>query len=694
MEECAGSEMGSVARGRDERRVIVAVSASDVEERQKVEGDLELISYRLLVATQAGAIGIWDFDIIENTLVWDDQMYRLYGITPERFSGAYEAWEEGLHPDDLLAEREKLQKAIRGEAEFDTEFRVVWPDDGSIHFIKANAKVLLDKSGRAIRMIGTNSDVTERRSREAELHLAKRNAEAAAQAKSEFLANMSHEIRTPMNAIIGMTELLLGTQQSETQREYQMMVRSSADSLLAILNDILDFSKIESGKLSLDRSAFSLRDRLGETMHLMGVRAAEKNLELAYRIETEVPEMLIGDVGRIQQILLNLVGNAIKFTDSGEVVVEGALESRTRDSVTLHFQVRDTGIGILADKREMIFDSFTQAESSTTRRFGGTGLGLAISRQLVELMNGRTWVESEPNVGSTFHFTLLLEVQHHDSEAPASVQTELVGKNVILVDDNDTNRLILEEMLLGWGMLPTSCAGGLEALEKLAGSSRTGAFDVVLLDHMMPEIDGLATASKITELLGEDAPPILMLSSTDVLHEADTLNDLGIAHRIRKPARASDLRECLVALFGGSRANAIDEQRAVVRVEPALSMRVLVAEDGKINQILATRILENRGHRVTLASNGLEALECVEVADFDVILMDVQMPEMNGLEATAAIRRREESIDGHVPIIAMTASAMKGDRERCLSVGMDDYVSKPVRPGELIAALEKFTPKV
>ena len=671
----------------------MAVSASDVEERQKVEGDLELISYRLLVATQAGAIGIWDLDIIENTLVWDDQMYRLYGITPERFSGAYEAWEEGLHPDDLLAEREKLQKAIRGEAEFDTEFRVVWPDDGSIHFIKANAKVLLDKSGRAIRMIGTNSDVTERRSKEAELHLAKRNAEAAAQAKSEFLANMSHEIRTPMNAIIGMTELLLGTQQSETQREYQIMVRSSADSLLAILNDILDFSKIESGKLSLDRSAFSLRDRLGETMHLMGVRAAEKNLELAYRIETEVPEMLIGDVGRIQQILLNLVGNAIKFTDSGEVVLEGALESRTRDSVTLHFQVRDTGIGILADKREMIFDSFTQAESSTSRRFGGTGLGLAISRQLVELMNGRTWVESEPNVGSTFHFTLLLEVQQHDSAAPPSVAKELVGKNVILVDDNDTNRLILEEMLLGWGMFPTSCAGGLEALEKLAGSSGTGAFDVVLLDYMMPEIDGLATAREIAELLGEDAPPILMLSSTDVVHEAETLNDLGIAHRIRKPARASDLREGLVELFGGSRANAVGEQLDVVRVEPAASMRVLVAEDGKINQILATRILENRGHRVTLASNGLEALDRVEVADFDVILMDVQMPEMNGLEATAAIRRREESIDGHVPIIAMTASAMKGDRERCLSVGMDDYVSKPVRPGELIAALEKFTPK-
>ncbi len=682
---------GLAVRDDEEKPTRMAGSISDITTRKRTEKELELITHRLIMATKAGAIGIWDYDVVNNTLVWDERMYELYGIAPDRFSGAYEAWEEGLHPDDLEEEREKLQRALRGEEEFNTEFRVVWPDDGSVHFINAHGTVLHDDSGNAVRMIGTNWDITERKLAEQELQDAKEGAEAAAQAKSEFLANMSHEIRTPMNGIIGMTELLLDTDLSATQHEYQLIVRNSAESLLTILNDILDFSKIEAGRLSLDHYPFPIRNRVGDSLQSLGVRASEKEIELAYRIHPDVPEFVVGDAGRIQQVLVNLVGNAIKFTEEGEVVVEVRIESRTEEGVSLHFEVRDTGIGIPPEKQAVIFESFTQAESSTTRRFGGTGLGLAISRQLVDMMKGQMWVESELGTGSTFHFTVLVQ-DGEDVEAERVEPKPIAGMRVLVVDDNETNRRILKEIFLNWKMSPFLCASGAEGLDAIEKAPEP--FELIVLDYMMPDMDGLETAKEVGKLLGEKRPPILMLSSADTLQDTESLRKLGIARRITKPAKPSDILDSIGELFGHADREAGKESAKLTqRPDEIPRMHVLLAEDGRVNQLVAIRLLENRGHEVTLAENGRQALARVEAETYDAILMDVQMPEMNGLEATAAIRQFEAERGGRVPIIAMTANAMKGDREMCLDAGMDDYVAKPVRAEELLATVEKYAPE-
>ena len=685
---------GLAVRNAEGAPTRMAGSITDVTDRKAAEEKLNLISNRLILATQAGAIGIWDFDTVANTLVWDEQMYRLYGITEDSFSGAYEAWEQGLHPEDLTREREKIQRALRGEGDFDSEFRVLWPDH-TIHYIKANGIVQRDASGRPLRMIGTNWDITQRRKAEDDLRIAKRNAEAGARAKSEFLANMSHEIRTPMNGIIGMAELLSDTKLSPTQREYLSIVRNSADSLLSILNDILDFSKIEAGRMTLDRHPFHLRDSVGDTLQALSVRAADKQLELAYRIEPEAPDYLRGDSGRLQQILNNLVGNAIKFTQTGEVVVTVKVESRSHDQVSLHFLVSDTGIGIPADKLAVIFESFTQAESSTTRRFGGTGLGLSIAGQLVSLMNGKLWVESTPGVGSTFHFTAVAGIEAIPEDATTPILDGLCGLRILVIDDHATNLSILEEMLLSWEMCPTLTPGGAEALEWIIGSSLENRFDLVLTDYMMPGMDGFKTAEAIQNLLGGDAPPVILLSSAGALPEIEDHLERGlIVRRITKPAKPSDLLDAITEIFcNPSRTSSHPSPAILPRPPQVPQMKVLIAEDGRVNQMVAANLLENRGHEVTLVENGREALAMIRRRDFDAVLMDIQMPEMNGHEATAAIRAWEASHGGHLIVIAMTANAMRGDREECLAAGMDDYVAKPFRAAELISTVEKYAPR-
>jgi PAS domain S-box-containing protein len=525
-----------------------------------------------------------------------------------------------------------------------------------------------------------------------DLETARKRAEEATRAKSEFLANISHEIRTPMNAMIGMTELALATRITREQREYLNAIQGSADALLTLVNDLLDFSKIEARKLQLDRVAFNLRDALEDTMRVLAPRADQKGLELVCHIHPEIPATVVGDPLRLRQVVVNLVGNAIKFTEHGEVVLRVQAEPRGNGDVQLRFSVADTGIGIAPEKQAVIFEAFSQADSSTTRRYGGTGLGLAISAQLVELMGGRISVESEPGQGSTFHFTAWFEVQQPGiGESPARWRT-LTDLPVLIVDDNATNRRILEEVITNWHMRPVAVEGGASALATLEKSVRADQpFAVVLLDGHMPDMDGFTVAERISQDRRYAGAKLVMLTSAGQPEDVARCRRLGISAYLTKPIKQSELFDVIVSAIGqpvgeGPRA----PQRPRRSQHGQRRLQVLVAEDNQVNQLVATRILEKLGHRVTVVSNGREALVAAQAGKFDLIAMDVQMPELDGLDATGAIRAWEKSAGTHIPIIAMTAHAMKGDRERCLAAGMDGYTSKPIRIRELEQAIAQL----
>lgn len=526
------------------------------------------------------------------------------------------------------------------------------------------------------------------RDRTVELVAATRIAEEANQAKSEFLANMSHEIRTPLNGIIGMTELALDTSLSLEQREYLTMVKSSADSLLSILNDILDFSKIEMRKLELEQIPFSVRDHLADLLKPLALRAEQKDLEVVCHVLPDVPNVAVGDPGRLRQVIVNLVGNAIKFTERGQILVQVEMMSKTATDLVLHYFVSDSGMGIPGDKQQAIFEPFKQADGSTTRRFGGTGLGLTISSTLVELMGGRIWLESEPLEGSTFHFTAHFGITDARPE-PASIN--LTDLPVLIVDDNSVNRRVLQDLLIRWKMRPTAVDSGAAALRALhEANEKRQPFGLVLLDANMPEMDGFEVARRIKDTPNLAGATIMMLSSSGQYDESNKCREVGIATHLTKPV---DQRELLSAI--GRVLAREPGQRAVLPSSmlpaelPERRLHVLLAEDNAVNQRLAASLLERRGHKVTIAANGREALNAVTAQPFDVVLMDVQMPEMGGFEATAAIRALEsERHAPPMPIIAMTAHAMKGDRERCLAAGMDEYLTKPLDPRQLCALVE------
>jgi PAS domain S-box-containing protein len=530
-------------------------------------------------------------------------------------------------------------------------------------------------------------DVSARREHERALELAKERAEAAMLAKSMFLANMSHEIRTPLNAVIGMTSLLLNTEMDDEQRDYAQTIRSSGELLLTIISDILDFSKIEIGRLDTERHPFDLRRCVEESLDLLSPSASEKKLNLAYLMDDSVPATLISDVTRLRQILVNLLSNAIKFTHAGEVLVNVSARQLTEPLYEIAVSVKDTGIGIPAERLPDLFQSFTQVDASTTRKYGGTGLGLTISKRLAEAMGGRMAVQSQPGVGSTFSFTIVAEASGSSlaSNVLRENSSSLTGKRVLIVDDNSTNRRILVKQSLLWGMSPSAAVSAVEALDFVRHGQ---AFDVAVLDMNMPEVDGLQLAAEIRKYRPAQALPLIMLTSVAKRPRELLASELEFAAYLNKPIKPAALFDALLLAMGIAPQGAPTQrpqQQPADKLAQRLPLNILLAEDNTVNQKVIQQLLAHLGYRVDVVGNGVEVLEALERQSYDVVLMDVQMPEMDGLEATARLRRRYPEAGPHV--IAMTANAMPGDREKCLAAGMDDYLAKPIDLADLSRAL-------
>lgn len=650
------------------------------EEAAADREDLETLS--LVVSRSGNAILILNE---EGEIEWSNKAFeKLSGYPANEILGSkLESLVFG--PSTETITRNRFAQAIRNGHEFNEDV-LQYRKDGTTLWVESKLIPVPDDSGETSRWISLQTDITRRRQTQEALLAAKKSAESSSRAKSEFLANMSHEIRTPMNAILGMTDLALATHLTREQRDYLNTVRTSADSLLGILNDVLDISKIEAGKMELESLEFSLGDVVRETLRALAIRAHEKGLELAVHMPVDLPSYFTGDPIRLRQVLFNLVGNAIKFTHQGEIVVSVEQQWSTASHVSLHFTVRDTGIGIPKDRLERIFESFSQVDSSMARRFGGSGLGLTITAQLLALMNGKIWVQSEEGEGTSFHFTLQLELANEQDMPQPATRDQLLGMRVLVVDDNSTNRWILEELLRNWGMHPVCVDSAVSAVDELQ-KEPTQNFDVILLDAMMPGMDGFQLAEKLQKDKKFRASTVMMLSSADRPFSATKCQQLGIESYLVKPVTASTLLEALLETLGHERKAEKELGEPVVQ-KSVVPKRVLVVDDYEPNRKIACEVLTRRGHFCEEVSDGETAIQRVMEESYDIVLMDVQMPSMDGLMATKKIRSQEDP-NARTRIVALTAHALDGDREKCLRAGMDDYLSKPLHAETLIAMVEQ-----
>jgi PAS domain S-box-containing protein len=688
----------------------------DLGERQRAERALRESEHRWRSLTEALPQLVWTATPDGACDYFSTQWTQFTGVPQGDLLGW--RWLQVLHADDREPTRHAWTAVVRGPGAYDVEYRVC-RSDGVYRWFKTRGVPIRDEAGRIVHWFGTCTDITDLRQTEAALRQAKEAAEAANRAKDDFLANVSHEIRTPMNAILGMTELALDTSLTANQRQCLHTVKSAADSLLGILNDLLDFSKIEAGKLELDPANFSLRAALGDTVRALAVRAHKKGLELVSDLQADVPDALVGDAGRLRQVLLNLVGNAIKFTDTGEVVVRvevasggsqppGNAKNRgTRvlrsPEVVLRFSVRDTGIGIPTDKQEQIFRAFEQEDTSTTRKYGGTGLGLTIASRLVALMGGKITVDSAPGRGSTFTFTARFGRRLHAPEpAPAPAPVFLNDLPVLIVDDNATNRQILERWLCGWQMNPAAASDGLTALNALWHGAACGRpYPLVLLDARMPDVDGLTLAAQIRQRGELSGTHIILLTSGDRPGDLARCRELRVDAHLLKPVQQDELLGTIYQVLQRDEGRGMRDEKKPALPHPSsliphpssLSLRILVAEDNEFNAQLLEQLLGRRGHRVRVANNGREALALAEAEAFDLLLLDVHMPELDGFQVVRALRAREQTTGGHLPIIALTARSRKEDRERCLAAGMDDFLAKPIQAADVWAAIERLVRK-
>ncbi|MGO9588764.1 MAG: response regulator [Candidatus Acidiferrales bacterium] len=678
---------------REGRTIGAVVTFVDITERKKVESALRESEHRFRAIFEGAPTGITIVEIGTGRFAANRTCMQMLGCSAEELQDLSDL-DRLTHPEDRTPGRLWFQELLDEKCDhMQREKRYVRPD-GKIVWANIELSLMRNAAGQPQSILGTVVDITERKQAQIELQRAKEAAEAASEAKSTFLATMSHEIRTPMNGILGMTELVMDTDLTTEQREHLGLVRLSAESLLSIINDVLDFSKIEAGKIEIEAIPFDLRESLGETMQSLSIRAHQKGLELIYDVQPDVPEALIGDPGRIRQILVNLVGNAIKFTSHGEIFIHVAEESRDNSAACLHFSVKDTGIGIAKEKQEHVFEAFSQADGSMARKYGGTGLGLTICMRLVKMMDGKIWVESEYGQGSTFHFTLQSAMQDSPARPEPLEARQLRDLHALIVDDNLTNRKVLSGMLIRWGMKPTAVEGGQAALQALQIARDTGRpFPLILLDGQMPGMDGFTLAEQIKKDPEMVGATIMMLTSAGHLGDAARCRALGISAYLVKPIRQGELLQAICNVLNLSRPEKAPLVTRHFLREIRNRAHVLLAEDNAVNQTLAVRLLERRGYNVTVAGNGQEALIALERERVDLILMDVQMPEMDGFETTAIIRQKERSTGRHIPIVAMTAHALKGDEDRCLAAGMDAYVSKPIRTNELFATIERVLGK-